>query len=411
MRIDLLHYSAPPVVGGVESVIAQHACLMAKAGHSVRILAGRGKQFDPLVNFINIPLIDSQHPDILEVKAELDQGRVSKRFNHLVDQISASLYESIKGVETLITHNVCSLHKNLPLTAALRQISEGFDAPRIILWHHDLAWTTPRYQTELYSKYPWDLLKTNWPGVKQVVVSELRRQELAGLFGISQECITVIPNGVDALQFLGLQEITRAFIDQLDLMAAEPFLLLPVRITPRKNIELAIKTVAALQNIFPNPVLVVTGPIGPHNPANVKYLERLRTLRKEFNLQKRVHFLTELVSDFLPNSVIADLYRLADALFLPSREEGFGIPILEAGLTGKPIFCSDIPPMRDLAGEDAIYFSPSANPEIVASSIRDQLLKDPIYRMRLKVRKNFTWEQIYKQYIASLLEEVGGICP
>ena len=34
--IALLHYSVPPVVGGVESVLAQHARLMAGAGHAVR---------------------------------------------------------------------------------------------------------------------------------------------------------------------------------------------------------------------------------------------------------------------------------------------------------------------------------------------------------------------------------------
>ncbi len=42
MKIDLLHYSAPPIVGGVESVISHHARLMSKAGHPVRIIAGRG---------------------------------------------------------------------------------------------------------------------------------------------------------------------------------------------------------------------------------------------------------------------------------------------------------------------------------------------------------------------------------
>jgi hypothetical protein len=40
--IALLHYSVPPVVGGVESVLAQHARLIAGAGHAVRALAGRG---------------------------------------------------------------------------------------------------------------------------------------------------------------------------------------------------------------------------------------------------------------------------------------------------------------------------------------------------------------------------------
>ena len=41
MNIAILHYSVPPIVGGVESVIAHHARLMAANGHSVRLIAGR----------------------------------------------------------------------------------------------------------------------------------------------------------------------------------------------------------------------------------------------------------------------------------------------------------------------------------------------------------------------------------
>ncbi len=163
------------------------------------------------------------------------------------------------------------------------------------------------------------------------------------------------------------------------------------------------QTLAALSNYFPNPALVVTGPLGPHNPANAQYMERLLALRKDLNLENRAHLLAEISSDFLPDSVIAELYRFADALFLPSSEEGFGIPVLEAGIAGIPIFCADILPLRSLAGEDAVYFTPDAEPGSVATSIHSRLSSDPIYRMRVKVRKNFTWEQIYIQHIHPLL--------
>ena len=42
MNIVLLHYAAPPIIGGVESVLGRHALLMAQHGHSVRIIAGQG---------------------------------------------------------------------------------------------------------------------------------------------------------------------------------------------------------------------------------------------------------------------------------------------------------------------------------------------------------------------------------
>ena len=47
MKIAILHYSAPPVIGGVESVLAHHAKLMVSAGHEVQVIAGIGKNYEP----------------------------------------------------------------------------------------------------------------------------------------------------------------------------------------------------------------------------------------------------------------------------------------------------------------------------------------------------------------------------
>ncbi|HEU4745845.1 MAG TPA: glycosyltransferase [Anaerolineales bacterium] len=396
----LLHYSAPPIVGGVESVLGHHARLMADAGHEVRIVAGRGEQTDPRIPFIQVPLADSRHPDILKIKSELDAGRLPAAFAKLADSLAADLNEVLGDAEILIAHNICSLNKNLVLTAAVRNLSNIL---QVILWHHDLAWTTPRYRHELHEGYPWDLLRQPWTDVRQVTISEMRQQELADLYQIGKNEITVIPNGVDVLAFHKLEEQTREYVRQLDLLKAAPLLLLPVRITPRKNIELALQVCAHFVQDFPDTKLVVTGPLGPHNPSNVDYFETLRTFRRERKLETVVHFLVELTDQYIPDEVISDFYHLADALFMPSREEGFGIPILEAGLAGLPIFCSDIPPLRNLGGTSATYFSPDADPVELANRIVNQLAFDSIFRMRVRARREFSWEGIYTREIAPLL--------
>ncbi len=404
MEILLIHYSAPPVVGGVESVIAQHARLMANAGHSVRILAGRGAQVDPHIPFVQVPLADSLHPEILAVKAELDAGRVPKAFEELTSRLTLILDQAIGRAEIVICHNVCSLNKNLVLTAALKRFFERKKRVRPIIWNHDLAWTTTRYQSELHDGYPWDLLCTEWPGARQVVVSEFRQHELAELLGLPLERITVVPNGIDGPRFLKLEAQTVDFLSRIHLLGNAPRLLLPVRVTPRKNIELALRVLAELRKkAFPQAVLVVTGPLGPHNPANVEYFKRLTALREELGLTGAAHFLAELSSGFLPDEVISDFYRLTDALLMPSREEGFGLPVLEAGLAGLPVFCSDIPPLRSLGGDQAVYFSPDASPQEVAELIAKRLAPDPVYQLRQRVRTAYTWERVYEEKIAPLL--------
>lgn len=403
MNIALLHYAAPPVVGGVESVIGRHARLMADAWHEVRILAGRGEQFDPRIPFVHLPLVDSRHTDVLAAKAELDRGNIPDSFAGLVDKLTLELHEALEGCQVLIAHNVCSLNKNLALTATLNILSRQPEMPRLVLWHHDLAWTTPRYRAELYDGYPWDLLRQNWPGVLQVTVSAQRQYELAGLMEIPPEQIEVIPNGVDVYQFLNLDAQTISFVKRLHLLEADPLLLLPVRITPRKNIQMALRTLAALRKKMPQAALVVTGPLGAHNPANLEYFKSLAALRAELGLEQAAYFLAEIRDQYLPDAVIADFYRLADALFLPSSEEGFGIPVIEAGLARLPIFCADIPALRELGCEWVTYFSPDDDPGLIADLVALQLQTSPTQALHSLVRQKYTWEHIYAGKIEPLL--------
>ena len=111
---------------------------------------------------------------------------------------------------------------------------------------------------------------------------------------------------------------------------------------------------------------------------------------------------------YLPDEVIADFYRLADALLLPSREEGFGIPVIEAAFSKMPVFCADIAPLRALGQADVTYFSPDVDPDRVARLIAQRLQRDAAYHLAARVRRNFSWESIYRDHIAPLLEERDG---
>ena len=403
MNIALLHYSVPPIVGGVESVIAHHARLMTNDGHSVRLIAARGDSLSERIPLITMPLADSRHERILQVKEGLDRGEVTEEFEVIRDKLAIELQKALAGADVLIAHNVCSLNKNLALTAALHQLHKSNKLPRLILWHHDLAWTTPRYLHELHEGYPWNLLKTDWGNLTHVVVSELRRDELAELMSIEPNSIRVIPNGVNAEEFYKLEALTESLLEKIQLLDAAPILLLPVRITPRKNIELALHTLAELKKQFPHAALVVTGPLGPHNGNNIKYFEMLTTLRKRLGLEGSAHFLAELHDGFLSDEVIADFYRVADALFFPSREEGFGIPLIEAAFSHLPAFCADIPPLKKLGGEDAIFFSPDEKPGTIAGMITNHFRTSLSARLARRARRSFRWEAIYRQHIAPLL--------
>jgi glycosyltransferase involved in cell wall biosynthesis len=406
MKIALLHYASPPIVGGVESVLAHHARLMTKAGHEVRILAGRGKSFDDRIPVCILPRFDSRHPEVIQMKGYLDRGECPSAFEKLRDQIKQDLLSEVQDFDILIAHNVASLHKNLALTAALHSAFQAPGFPSLVLWHHDLAWTTPRYQAEMYPGYPWDLLRTHWEGAFHVVVSQLRGLELSHLLGIPRETIRVIPNGVDLGLFFKLEAQTVQLMDQLKLDDADPLILLPVRLTPRKNIELALHVLAELRARFPKAGLLVTGPEGPHNPANAAYKQELLNVRNQLDLNGAVHFLAEVTPDFVPDAVIADLYRLSDALLFPSREEGFGIPIIEAAFSSMPVFCTDLPVLRELGGDDVTYFDPDAGARSIAEQISSRLESEATSRWARRAKHTYTWNSIYRTHIEPLVREV-----
>lgn len=411
MNIVLIHYSAPPIVGGVETVLARQAQVLARAGHRVRILAGRGETWDAQIPVVKLSLIDSRHPLILKARSSLDQGIVPPGFSTLVEKIEAELFRLLRDIDIVILHNVASVHRNLPLTQALFNISQSGKPglPGFILWHHDLSCASPRTQNLMYPGLPWDLLRQNWPGVKQVTVSRERQHQLSAVTGLATSSIEVIAAGLTLSDFLGLNRQTLTLVEDLKLAVAAPLLLTPVRVARRKNLEQAINCLAILRQTFPDAALVVTGPArGVNQSSNQGYLKSLKHLRAELGLEHAVHLLAEIYPDGLPPDSFAGLYRLADALLLTSREEGFGMPVLEAGLTRLPVFCTDLPSLRELAAEDAVYFSPADPPEKVANLIASRLESDPVYRMRMRVRHDFTWDAVYTRQIQPLLESLSS---
>ncbi len=408
-NIAILHFAGPPVVGGVEKVMLEHALLMSKAGHKVTIIAGEGSKVDQQIKFIKIPLAHSRHADILEAKKALDQGKIPKSFDSLVAHIYTSLKEALKEIDICFIHNVLTMTKNLALVAALKKYFR--DNPiKLIAWHHDIAATSKRYKDEVHEGYPWELVTKPWQDIpiRHITVSEARKAELIFLFKLQEKEIQVIPSGISPNDFYKLEPQTRHLVDLLKLNKATPLLLLPMRITRRKNIQLALKITAALKKDLPGASLVVTGPPGAHNPSNSVYANELISLRETLSKDldctiPLAHFLFEHTENYLPDEVIRDFYRLADGLLVTSIDEGLGIPIMEAGFSRIPVFCSNILPFHETALDLANYFELNDKPENIAKNMTEFFKSDPLHSMKDRMRKHYSWDSIFENQIKTLL--------
>jgi glycosyltransferase involved in cell wall biosynthesis len=133
----------------------------------------------------------------------------------------------------------------------------------------------------------------------------------------------------------------------------------------------------------------------PHLPADVNVVcvgrlegseGELRRLANELRVAERLRLLGS-VSD--PD--IEALWKRASCAVFPTRAEGFGLPVLEAMRRGVPVACSDIPPLREVAGDAARRFDPEDERAAAAAIVA--ALDDPdLPRAGRERAATFSWD-------------------
>ncbi|HEY4348237.1 MAG TPA: glycosyltransferase family 1 protein [Gaiellaceae bacterium] len=151
-----------------------------------------------------------------------------------------------------------------------------------------------------------------------LTVSERTKRDIVSRYGIAGSKVTVTPNGVDPAFAPG--------------GAHESFVLFVGAIQPRKDPLAALAAARAVD--LP---LVVAGP-----EKDPELVRELRAGGAELR-------------GYVTQPELADLYRAAAMLVLPSRFEGFGLPVLEAMACGTPVVAADEPALREVGGEAVVY--------------------------------------------------------
>jgi glycosyltransferase involved in cell wall biosynthesis len=400
-RVLMVHFTPPGVIGGVESIMHQHIQFLRARGFDIEVVAGRPGIQDAPIHLL--PEINTASGVGQLIEAELAQGVVGERFAAARRSIDAVLRPLIEAADAVITHNAYTLHFSLPLTSVLWEIGAEQAPGKMIGWCHDLAWTNALYIPSMHEGLPWSLLRERAPNTTYITVSAERREQLLGLWGPGRGEVTVIPNGIDAYSFWRLSPAAREVVEQFRLLACDLVLLLPVRITRRKNIETAILTIRCLKDRGLKVRFLVSAPQAPHHPdLSDRYLDQLKALRAELDVTDEVVFLAEELGHNLEAETVNELYSVADVLFFPSSQEGFGLPILEAGLARVPVVLSDIPVFREVGGRDATVFSLQESPQTIAEIILLRL-DNPATRLYRRVLREFHWDSIFDRQILPLL--------
>jgi len=404
VKIAILHYSCAPVIGGVEKIIHEHEVLFRRYSHIVKIFAGNGDQCANDCEVEINPLLDSRNDRINQLQNNSLDRKVE--LNSMTNEIFHYLSNALYQYDILIAHNVLSMPYNLPLTYALHRLADTASI-KVVSWNHDSPYFYDIFPKKLL-KEPWDIFKKHNPNIHYITISESRERQFSSLYGNNN--IEVIPNGIDPIQFFQLDPTLKHLIKDKNLIEADILMGQPCRLHPRKNIELSIRVVKALQEKGIHARLLCTGAFDPHEGNSLSYFHRLKRLAKQLKVEKDIVIIAEF---FLKNGKklkmdninIRDLYLIADLLFMPSTYEGFGVPLLEAGINKLPVFCSDIPPFHEIGSEYVVYFSLNESPEEIADKILDFFNTFQPYRMYRHIKSQYYWDNIYNQKILPLLHE------
>jgi len=212
-----------------------------------------------------------------------------------------------------------------------------------------------------------------------ICVSEASRQHLERLYPRSAGKAVVI-HEAGALKDGADDDLPKA--DMAIPTREKPYALYVGNISPNKNPSALVEALKILEN---QRNYISLYHVGRDELALLAQAQR-RTV-----LQRPIRSIG-MVSD----AVLAAIYGEAHCLVNTSLDEGFCLPILEAQSRGVPVVCSDIPVLREIAGNGALFFNP-VDPAALADALCKIFVDSPLRaHMANRARQNaslFSWKR------------------
>lgn len=392
MRILHLSWEYPPVVyGGLGQHVHALAEAQAAQGHEVVVLT-QAADVDP-------PGVDPAAAGEYEVhgvrvlRVERDAPFVPLDVQHLIGWIlgfnsalgrsCVSLFhgwrpEVVHGHDWLVAH-------------ALALASQAASAPAVLTIH---ATEAGRHQGWMPSDLSRTIHGVEWWATHQagavIACSQHMRSEIAALFDVPNEHVSVIPNGVDAAAWRVPARARARVREQFP----GPLIVYTGRLEWEKGVHTLIEAMPAIRRARRDAHLVIAG----RGSAR----EELISLARAKRLGRAVSF-----EGWLPPEHLHALVAAADVAVVPSIYEPFGIVALEAAAAGTPVVAANSGGLAEVveAGRTGWLFEPGS-PSGLGSCILAALSDPDEARRRAragsrKVTRSYAWPRI-----ARLTDEV-----
>ncbi|HEX5404820.1 MAG TPA: glycosyltransferase family 4 protein [Pseudonocardiaceae bacterium] len=385
MRVLMLSWEYPPVVvGGLGRHVHALATRLAAQGHDVVVLcrhesgtdASTHPTQDTVAERVRVVRVAEDPPHLAFerdlVAWTLAMGHAMIRAAHRL--LRGWRPDVVHAHDWLVTHPAVAVADQLgvPLVATVHATEAGRHA----------GWLSQPLNQQVHSVEWWLANRAD----ALVTCSTAMRREVAHLFDVEPEAITVIHNGIQARAWrIGATEV--AAVRRQHGPDGTPLLLFFGRLEWEKGVHDLIAALPRIRARHPGTRLVVAG--------KGRQEQELLAVARKHRVRRAVDFVGHLSDRELRAALAA-----ADAVVLPSRYEPFGIVALEAAAAGAPLVASTAGGLGEVVidGRTGVAFPPG-NVPAMADAVHTVLADPAAARTRARAARgrlavDFDWDRI-----------------
>lgn len=231
-------------------------------------------------------------------------------------------------------------------------------------------------------------LVARWQADRLMTISEHSRDGLAQQFRLDSESISVMNLAADGVFTVQEKPELSSGLRGVGLSTDRRMVVYVGGFAPLKNVPGLVRAFATQAEKFPDTDLVLVGEDRAETFfSSVSELKRQVT---ELGLEGRVYF-----TGFVSDEDLVGLLNLATVLALPSFNEGFGLPAVEAAACGCPVIATLSSPLPGLLGGGGLYVDPE-RPETLEQALAKMLGDEPFRqeaaRLALRASAGLSWE-------------------
>jgi glycogen(starch) synthase len=379
MRVLILSWEYPPLIeGGLARHVRKLAEQLVVQGVEVNVLA-RGLEDSPSEEELDGVMVHRVR--------EPERPRDLSEFVTWVEHMNADMLAA--GVEVGDRYDFDLVHGHDWLVAvAGDHLANRFRCPLAVTIHateygRHQGWVDKHPQSHIHNVEHWMANRAE----RVIACSAYMREHISDIYGLEEERIAVIPNGIDPADLVPVDDL-----ETLRSRFAAPderLVLLVGRLVYEKGFQLALEALPGLIERVGNVRFIVAG----SGTAE----QELREQATRLGLDDHGAFV-----GWIGDDVLHSLYRIADLTVVPSIYEPFGLVALEAMASGCPCLVADTGGLREVVPNDDVGLRFHSRDPDSLGQMAERLLTEDDLRDRLVAEASehvltFDWADVARQ--------------